>query len=96
MKKDKKNSRKIILLKSIDNRNYDVIQLKECPRVKFSLDMPLKKPTSKCVFRKRGRRECMMHPSLLRYLHENGIEYHFATKFKCVIMIGGKNAKIQS
>lgn len=63
-----------------------IIQLKECPRIKHS-DIPLKKPTKKCIFRKKHKRECIMHPSLIIYLNTNNIEYDFWTKYKCVLRI---------
>jgi hypothetical protein len=91
LKKDKTTYRKIKKIKNSMDKNNKIIkskkpiQLKECPRIKHSIDMPLKKATMKCVFRRKHKRECIMHPSLIIYLNENNIKYDFWNKFKCVI-----------
>ena len=68
-------------------------QLKECPRLHHSLDMPLVRPQRNCPFRTfrsgiSGKALCGGMPSLFKYLDYNNIKWSMGSKFLCILQDG--------
>ncbi len=78
----------------------ELTELKYCPRIKHSEDMPLKKPRKNCRCKnsswirrypkswdRRNPNECIFYPMHIRYMKANDIklENNFSIRFRCVL-----------